>query len=633
MSHLIIGTAGHVDHGKTSLIKALTGVDTDRLKEEKERGITIQLGFTYFQLEDGTKAGIVDVPGHEKFVRNMLAGVGGMDVVLLVIAADEGVMPQTKEHLNILQLLNVKKGIIVITKKDLVDNELMELVQEDIKGAIKNSFLEDAPMVLVSSQTGDGLDDLKTLISKVTKGLETRDIKDFFRLPIDRVFSLKGIGTVVTGTLKDGVIKVGDNCVIYPSESEVKVRQIHVHGQEVDMAYPGQRSAINITGLNKEEITMGDILTTKDYLKPFNKVNCQLNLLDDSPELENGTMVRFHWGTEETFGRVVLLDRDVLNPSESCYAQIRLESEVVVARGDYFVIRSMSPVDTIGGGIIFSSTSKRVPRNNQEIIKGFAINEKGELKHIVLEGIKGYGIRGVSPKELAIALQLKLQEVNDIILNLVNENLIVILGEDRNFIMDMGYYTKLADKIKIILHEYHKNFPLREGMDKEELRSKILGKFNVKVMGDLLKSLEKRNIIDISGLNVSLKDFRIRLNHKEELLVNKALSTLEETGFKTPSILELDLSKRIMEYLAQQGKVIVIGELIFHKTVFEQGVELVVSNLKDKPKGANLAELKDLLQTTRKYIVPILEYLDGMGITKRIGEVRILGVKGRGMVK
>ncbi|QNO15215.1 selenocysteine-specific translation elongation factor [Alkalicella caledoniensis] len=635
MVNIIIGTSGHVDHGKTSLIKALTGVDTDKLKEEKERGITIQLGFTYFQLNEETRAGIVDVPGHEKFVRNMLAGVGGMDLVLMVVAADEGVMPQTKEHLNILQLLNVKKGIVVVTKKDIVDDELLELVVEDIKDAIKGTFLEKSPFIPVSSVTNEGIEELKAEINKYISNaqIQSKSAKDFFRLPIDRVFSLKGIGTVVTGTLKDGTISVGDTCVVYPGERQVRVRQIQVHGEQVDTAFPGQRSAVNLTGIEKEELSMGDLLTTFAYLKPQNKVNCILRILDHAPELDSGTIVRFHWGTEETYGRAVLLDRDTLLPGESCYCQLRLEKEVVVARGDSFVIRSMSPVDTIGGGTVFNSTSKRIPRYNMRVIKNMEINEIGETQEIILEGIKQYGIRGITFGELAQDLQINRREIEEVIPKLKIEDKIVDIKDDNIVLMEKSHYNNLTSKILAILSEYHVKYPLRIGMDKEELRSKLGSKYSVKLMVSILKKMQLENLVEMEGLYVSLKGFQISLSGKELALVNQALSLLKESQFKPPNREDINIPVNLLEYLVRKGDVLIIGDIPFHKDVVNEGISEVIAYLKENPQGMELSQIKDLLGTSRKYIVPILEYYDGLGITKRSGDVRILGVKGRELSK
>jgi selenocysteine-specific elongation factor len=633
MAHVIIGTSGHVDHGKTSLIKALTGVDTDRLKEEKERGITIQLGFTYFHLPDGSKAGIVDVPGHEKFVRNMLAGVGGMDIVLLVVAADEGVMPQTKEHLNILKLLDVKKGIVVITKKDLVDEELLELVKEDIKDHVKGSFLEGAPFVPVSSVTGEGIEELKEEIIRLTSNVEEGEVKDFFRLPVDRVFTLKGFGTVVTGTLKDGVVSVGDSCILYPSGKEVKVRSIQVHGEKVEKAYPGQRTAINITGVEKEEVSMGDLLTTFGYLTPQNKVNCVLNLLEDAPTLKNGEMVRFHWGTEETYGRAVLLDREELAPGEKSYCQIRLNSPVVVARNDHFVIRSMSPVDTIGGGVVLESTLKRVPRYNKNVLQKFEILDKGSIEEKILLGLKEHSAKGVAKEELGVLLQIDIREIEGVLDKLLEKDRVLILAEDgKEILVESSIYNFITKEIEELLKEYHQRFPLREGVNKEELRSKLGELYSVKLLNSILKRMEKEGIIHTSGLYIGHRDFKITLSEKEEKKIVDVLKQIGELAFKPPTKEEVGLDNKLLEYLVAQGKVIPIENFLFHPEVFHQGVRKVVELIKDNPKGVNIGQIKEVLDTTRKYLVPFLEYLDGEGITRRIGEVRILGSKGREMV-
>ncbi|WP_305781724.1 selenocysteine-specific translation elongation factor [Caloramator sp. E03] len=350
MQHIVIGTAGHIDHGKTTLIKALTGRDTDTLKEEKERGISINLGFTYFDLPSGKRAGIVDVPGHEKFIKNMLAGVGGIDVVLLVIAADEGVMPQTVEHVNILELLDIKRGIVVLTKKDLVDDEWIKMITEDIKKFLNSTFLKDAPIIPVSSVTGFGLDLLTKTIDDMTEKVEERDTVTDFRLPIDRVFTISGFGTVVTGTLISGVIKEGDSCEIYTKGIKTKIRSIQVHENPVKEAFAGQRVAVNLASIKTDEVERGDVVSKIGAMENSLILDCRLKYLKDAPKsLKNRDRIRIYHGTSEILGRVIILDKEIVNPGDTALIQIRLEKSIAARRGDKYVIRSYSPMHTIGG--------------------------------------------------------------------------------------------------------------------------------------------------------------------------------------------------------------------------------------------------------------------------------------------
>ena len=351
MKNIIIGTAGHVDHGKTALIKALTGIETDRIKEEKKRGITIELGFAYLDLPDGEKAGIIDVPGHEKFVKNMLAGAGGIDLALLVIAADEGFMPQTREHLGILSLLNIPEGIIVITKKDMVDEDWLEIVCDDIRNEVKGTFLENAQMIPVSSYTGEGIEELKQAIFQlIDQKTQIKNLDVPFRIPIDRIFSVEGFGTVITGTLIEGKMKVGDPVTIYPSRIESRIRNLQVHSHDVEEAYAGQRVAVNLAGLKKSDLNKGDVVAVPDSMHTTMMIDIKLTILKDCErEILNATRLHLYHGARDVLCKVVLLDRDSISAGESCYAQLRLEEEIAVKTGDRFVLRFYSPLETIGG--------------------------------------------------------------------------------------------------------------------------------------------------------------------------------------------------------------------------------------------------------------------------------------------
>ncbi|WP_350343331.1 selenocysteine-specific translation elongation factor [Proteinivorax tanatarense] len=628
--HIVIGTSGHVDHGKTSLIKSLTGVDTDRLKEEQSRGITIQLGFTYFELPNGDKAGIVDVPGHERFVRNMLAGVGGLDVVLLVVAADEGVMPQTREHLDILRLLHVENGIIVITKKDLVDDELLELAKDDILEEVAGTFLEDAPVAMVSTYTQEGIDDLKLLITETVKNAKKPEPKNFFRLPIDRSFSLKGIGTVVTGTLKDGIVKVGDTVEVFPGEINGKVRQIQVHKAPVHEAYLGQRVAINIAGLEKEQLSLGSMLATKNYFSPKNKVNCKLNLLENCSKVKTGTMVRLHVGTQESIGRLVLLDQEEINGGESSFCQIRLKEKVVVAKDDPFVIRAMSPVTTIGGGKVLGATNKRIKRYDEKALNGLKIRDEKPLLEVVKQVVEEQGVYGITLQELSKELQQSNDEIRSCILTLRKRGDIVLLDSDEYVAISEKNLKTLSENMANFLQKYHQNNPFRWGVNKEELKHNLDIELSNKRLSDLLSVLTYRGKIKTDGLFVKLCDFEVTLTEEQRQNIEMVMEILDNGAFQPPPKKELPLDKNLWDYLYQSNRIVRISDdMVISKEVLSNGVKKLIKLIKDNPQGITLAQCRDLFNTSRKYVVPILEYLDGEGITKRVGDLRILGSKGK----
>lgn len=398
MQNVIIGTAGHIDHGKTTLIKAMTGKETDTLKEEKERGISINLGFTYFDLPSGRRAGIIDVPGHERFVKNMLAGVGGIDIVLLVIAADEGIMPQTREHLNILELLDIRKGIVVITKKDIVDDEWLTMITDEVKEELAESFLKDSPLIPVSSLSGQGLDELSREIDRLTENMEDRDTVTDFRIPVDRVFTVSGFGTVITGTLISGEINEGEPCEVYTNGIKTRIRGIHVHEVPVKKAYAGQRVALNLAGIKTGDVDRGDVISRPGAMENSLMLDCRLNYLKDAPRaLKNRERIRLYHGTTEVLGRVVLLDNETVNPGESALVQIRLEESIAARRGDKYVIRSYSPMYTIGGGTVLEPNPSKHKAMDKAVLEELTLKEKGDPSDIVEQTIAGNSI--IFPKK------------------------------------------------------------------------------------------------------------------------------------------------------------------------------------------------------------------------------------------
>jgi len=494
MKRIIIGTAGHIDHGKTALVRAMTGVDTDRLKEEKKRGISIELGFAPLTLPHGQSAGIVDVPGHERFVRQMLAGAFGMDLVLLIIAADEGIMPQTREHLDIIQLLGIKQGIVVITKMDLVDEEWLMMVEEDIREYLADTDLKAWPVIAVSSLDGRGIPELLNLIEQLAAEVQEKPALGQIRLPIDRVFTMTGFGTVVTGTLWSGRIKLNDALQVLPQEQTVRVRTLHVHNHKVEEALAGQRVAVNLQGIDISDIQRGNVLASPGFLKPTHRVSANLRLLKSSPRpLKNWARVRFHLGTDECLGRVVLLEHDELQPGGQGYVQIVMEEPVVCAKGDRFVIRFYSPVTTIGGGTVIDPHPPKQKRFNEAVLEEIAVKEEGDLLEVVMQEFNKRPDRIVSVEELSATAHSGTEETEEILAELHRQGLVQPLRvESRDLYISSLGLEQNTQRITQVLAEYHRRYPLRRGFPREELRSRHFKQYPVKVFNALLGVLEEK---------------------------------------------------------------------------------------------------------------------------------------------
>ena len=628
---IILGTAGHIDHGKTSLVKALTGIDTDRLKEEKERGITIELGFAHLTLPDGTLVGIVDVPGHERFVKNMVAGASGIDVVALVVAADEGVMPQTEEHLEICELLGIRHGLVVITKIDMVDEEWLELVEEDIKEHVKGTFLEGAPIVKVSSVTGKGLKEFLDTLNNLIQKIPERQSGQIFRLPIDRVFTIKGFGTVVTGTSISGKVKVGDEVTVYPKGINCKVRSIQVHGRSVEETGPSTRTALSLQGVNKEDIERGYVVASKDSLFPSYILDVFLTYLSSAKKtLRNREKVRFHVGTSEVLANVVLLDREELMPSEQCYAQIRLEEPVTVLRGDRFVIRSYSPVRTIGGGeIVHPLAKKKKKKGSEKIINILNTIHKGADKDVVESIILMGGYEGINKKMLLFLSNLSEDKLNRILEELASCGKIHIYEKEQGLFIHSEFYNKLKELIVSIIEEYHKKYPLRAGIPKEELRSRIRAIKDVRLFNYMIESLIKEGLIVSELDNIRIKGYSPTLTREQEKVKSEIEKIYKESKFQPPYFKEIrekwpDLADEVLEYLLSQGILVKIKEdLYLHKESLEKMIADVRAFLK-KHGQMSVGDFKALTNTTRKYSIPFLEYLDKSQITVRVGDIRKL---------
>ena len=631
MKQIILGTAGHIDHGKTALVKALTDIDTDRLKEEKERGITIELGFAHLKLPNGSTVGIVDVPGHERFVKTMVAGATGIDIVALIIAADEGVMPQTREHLEICSLLDIKHGLVILTKIDLVDKEWLKLVKDDVTSFLTDTFLQEAPIVEVSSETGEGIKELVRTLDELIKEIPERDPGHFFRLPIDRAFTMRGFGTVVTGTTVSGHIGVGSEVTVYPEGIKSKVRGIQVHHQDVPLVKAGLRTAINLQGFEKEAIIRGDVVAERDALKPTYMVDAVLKYLDSAPKrLQNRTKVRFHCGTSEIIATVILLDRDNLSPGDQCFAQLRLERPAVVLSKDRFVIRSYSPIRAIGGGYILNPLPLKKKRFSRDVLQELSILNKGPDKAIVEQYIRGGGLKGLSKTGLSFLANLSKKDLDEIIAGLISDSLIFKVDIENEIFIHVEFYNKAKEEIVIILADYHKRFPLKEGIVKEELRSKMASNMKEKLFNCLINDMIQDTVIVRERDIIRAKDHQVRLPKDQEELLSQIDEIYLNGGLEPPYFKDLgpDITEKggrdLLEIMVKDETLIKVKEeLYFHKKVIEELKKRLVGFIKGKGE-ITTPELKKLTGVSRKYTIPLIEYFDKTQLTVRIGDKRVL---------
>jgi selenocysteine-specific elongation factor len=635
LKNVIIGTAGHIDHGKTTLIKALTGRDTDRLKEEKERGISIELGFTYFDLPSGRRAGIIDVPGHEKFIKNMLAGAGGIDVVVLVIAADEGVMPQTREHLNILSLLQVKKGIIALTKKDMVDQEWLEMITEQVRDEVSGSFLKGASIMPVSSVTGEGLKELIAEIDKVTEVVEEKDTHEVFRLPIDRSFTITGFGTVVTGTLISGSISEGVKIEIYPRKIETRVRSIQVHEKNVKTAYAGQRVAINIANVKLDEIQRGDVLTQPERMEPSMMLDARLEMISGADKsIDNRDRLRLYHGTSEIMCRVVLLDREELKPGESAFVQLRLEEETACMKGDRFVIRTYSPMLTIGGGTILEPNPPKRKRFKEDVIEELKIKEQGNPTEVVERYLIQNSDKYPEKKTILKGVgNISVELYEKIAAELSEKKLIreFKLG-DETYLLHIRYLKDVETKLTEILEAYHKKNPLKIGMSKEELRTRIFEGIKPRLADLVFGYLEAGGIIKIVNQYIAQGSFKVQFNKVQEQIRDVIEKSYRENRFNPPKLAELieanplDKNQYQLVYAAliEMGELVKLDEdIAFSRDAYSEAVELLRKHLKENG-SIQLGQFRDILGTSRKYAMALLDYFDQNKVTKRVGDNRVL---------
>lgn len=634
MHNIIIGTAGHVDHGKTCLIKALSGFDTDRLKEEQKRGITIDLGFANLPNDAGLHIGIIDVPGHEKFVKNMLAGIGGIDLVLMVIALDEGVMPQTTEHFEILKMLHIKQGIIVLTKSDTVEEEWAQVVEEDVRSLVEGSFLEHAPMLRVSAYTGENIQRLKEMIIAMVADLQSRkEEPELFRLYVDRVFTMEGFGTVVTGTLQEGCVRAGDEVLLYPKEQKIKIRGIQSHGQKEDQAFAGQRTALNLLNVKKEEIARGDILAYPGSIIKSALIDVKLSLFKSGKrELKSGDRVHLSYGSAQVIAKAVLLSKDVLGPGESDYAQLRFDEEVVLKRGDRFIIRFLSPVETFGGGVVLDTLPFRHKKGDAEALESLRIKELCSEEEIAELKILEESPKYPDKERIAHLMGLSFATINRIIENLKTKKKIIILSDDT--MIHMEYWKKIAEYAPALLSPYHEANPIKEGMDKEEFKSRLSEEFRLrdsKKSGVLLEELVKRMVVKISNTCVANKDFSAEYSIALSGMLEKIREIYKKAGLEA-----LPTDTVIGEFKDKAAAKQIVAEMFKNKELVKlnpstyidaQAYEEVLEKLREylgENREFALAEFRDLFKTSRKYAIQFLEYTDKKRITRMSGDKRTL---------
>jgi selenocysteine-specific elongation factor len=627
--HVVVGTAGHIDHGKTSLVRALTGIDTDRLPEEKARGITIDLGFAFLE-EPGLTIEIVDVPGHERFVKNMLAGVGGIDLAMLVVAADEGVMPQTREHLAICSLLHIPRGLVALTKVDMVEADWLELVADDVSRLLPGSGLEGAPLLPVSSKTGQGLDELRAALRTLAGSVPARGTDQLPRLPIDRVFSIRGFGTVVTGTLTAGELAVDDRVEIFPRGAQAKIRGLQVHGQPVERAVAGQRTAVNLQGLERAAMDRGDVLGLQGALVASELVDGTLELLEGAPRpLKARDRVRFHTGTSEVMARVLLLDRTQLEPGETALVRLRLEAPVVALPGDRFVVRSYSPIETIGGGTLLDIAPPRFKRKAPALIAHLSLLAEGSPEAIVEEHVRQAGAAGIRRGVLSGRVGIGPGRLRATLEDLQAQGR--LLAVDRDWYLHPESYRRLRGLVAEALERFHAGNPLRPGMSREELRGRA-GAADERVFAHLVGALEAEGLIASERDKVRLASHEVRLSSDQQRTVDQVEKDYLVSAAAPPSPEEAMAraglkggeEHELFQVLVEGRRLVRVKEsLFFHATALDAIQEKLVALLRER-KDIGPADIKDLLGISRKYAIPLLEYFDGRRVTARVGERRVL---------
>ena len=636
MHNIIVGTSGHVDHGKTCLIKALSGFDTDRLKEEKKRGITIDLGFANLPNDAGLHIGIIDVPGHEKFVKNMLAGIGGIDLVLLVVTLDEGVMPQTVEHFEIIKMLNIKRGIIVLTKSDLVDKEWQDIVEEDVKNLVKGSFLENSPIIRVSSYTSENIAKLNEMIINMVSDIgDRKNDPELFRLPIDRVFTMEGFGTVITGTLQEGSVSLGDEIMLYPKEKLLKIRGIQSHGQKEEKAFAGQRVALNLLNIRKEELERGDILAYKNSIIKTKLIDVWIELFATSTrELKNGDRVHLNYGSKQTIAKVVLLSKSSLRAKEGDYAQLRFDEEVCIKRNDRFIVRFLSPIESFGGGRVIDTIPLKHKRMDEAVLKICEEKASSDIEKIAAIKINEESHKYYNRQNYASILNVSSTELKQILDKLLESGLIIELSDAS--LIHIDYFNKVSLYSKELLKQFHQEKPITEGMDKEEFKSRLSEKFRLtdpKKSALLLAEMVRRKILKTRDKYVSDTEFTVsyskELSGVQETIRQKYIKAGVEAPATNDVVADIKDSKKarqIIEDMHKSGELVKISPAAY---MYSEAYEKVLKSIKTLAEKSedntfSLAEFRDAHATSRKYAMAVLEYLDKKKITKLVGDRRVL---------
>lgn len=635
MKHTVIGTAGHIDHGKTLLLKALTGVDADRLPEEQERGMTIDLGFVFL----GEDVTIIDVPGHEKFIKNMLAGVSTIDFVILVVAADDGIMPQTREHFDILKLLDISSGVIAVTKTDIVEKDWLELVIEDIKEFVSGTFLEDAPIMPLSSITGDGIPAFKQLLTDKIENTPAKEDRGIFRLWIDRVFVLKGIGTVIAGTVLSGILKPGDKLTLLPQEKEVRVRKLQVHNEEVEQSTIGERVAANLIGVEASEIERGNVLCTPGHFEPTYMINAKLYLLQScTKSLVNRTRVRFHIGTRELLARVVTLDKKPLDPGNATMVQFRLEEPVIAEIGDRYIIRSYSPAYTIGGGTVLENHPQKLKYLPEEEMRQIEKLEQADPKQVILHYYANNPLAMNTTAGISREIKLKEDEVKALMEEMTSGGVFTVISEKPATAYSMTEQLDNAEhQISEYLEQFHRQFPFRKGLKRSELKNKLMSGVENPVFDFVLNSLFRKAAVKFEDETVFAADHKISFSPEQQKICDEINSIYLESNYVTPAPDELaekfpKVKNRelmsIVSGMIERGdlteiKTDVEKPAIFHSDNVKKAEKLLIEMLKEKGE-IKLFEFREAIKSTRKFTTPLLIYFDRKGITERDGDVRRL---------
>ena len=628
--HIIVGTAGHIDHGKSSLVQALTGTNPDRLEEEKRRGITIDLGFAFLDLGE-VRLGFVDVPGHERFVRNMLAGAGGIDVVVLVIAADESIMPQTREHFDICRLLGIPRGLVAVTKSDLADAEMLGLVRLEIEEFVRGSFLEGAPIIPVSARTGVGLDTLKQELLRAALEAPPKDVTRHFRLPIDRSFATKGFGTVVTGTLMSGTVSVKDEVELFPSRKPVRVRGLHSGGKPVERAVAGQRTAVNLAGVEHTEVERGMVLAASGIFLPTRRVDARITLLPTARPLRHRARTHLHQGAAEVIAEIVLLEQEQLAPGESALAQLRLDSEMLLLPGDRFILRQFSPVVTIGGGVVMDARARRHRRSDAPVAPFLETFERGSREEILL-ALAEATPRGLTLEDILTRTGWLAAEVRATAAKLTEQKRLRILGEQPLTVAAEQSMEKCAAALGEAVEQFHRANPLLPGMPKQELRGRA-GNPRLELFQAALDDLAKKGVLAVSGDLVQRAGRQISLAPEEARAKELIEREFERAGLTVPSVsavleklpVEAGRAQKILQILLRDHVLVKIAEdFVFHRTAVAGLRALIAKYRQERGDRLGIAVFKELTGVSRKYAIPLLEYLDRERVTRRAGDERVI---------